>query len=279
MVSTYSAGSLLGMAPRPSRDGRRERIASLGAVALLHTLAAWMFISGFGAQIAQGVSDELRTFDVLPEPPPPAAEPPPPKARKVRARKQATPKPEGAASPKNLRDTPVPIVAPKPIVPLPVPPPIVAAPVAGEGLKVSAGAADTPGPGTGSGGLGQGLGSGRYGTGPGGGGGNVAQHARRLRGEIKWSDYPESAFRDNAGGTVAVLYTVGVDGRVHDCRVTQSSGRADLDAATCDALVRRFRYKPARDAYGRPVPERIGRDQTWDAPRDGSGEGATSDEP
>lgn len=279
MSSAYSAASLPGPAPRLSGDGRRERIVSLGAVALLHALAGWMFISGFGAQIAQHVSGELRTFNVLPEPPPPSAQPPPPKAQKVRARKQANPKPEGAASPKNLRDTPVPIVAPQPIVPLAIPPPIAAAPIAGEGLKVSAGAADAPGPGAGSGGLGQGMGSGRYGTGPGGGGGNVAQHARRLRGEIKWSDYPESAFRDNAGGTVAVLYTVGVDGRVHDCRITQSSGRADLDAATCDALARRFRYKPAKDASGRPMPERIGRDQTWDAPRDGGGEGTTSDEP
>ena len=36
--------------------------------------------------------------------------------------------------------------------------------------------------------------------------------------------------------------------------MTRSSGNADLDAATCPVVRKRFRYEPARDAFGRPVP-------------------------
>jgi protein TonB len=39
--------------------------------------------------------------------------------------------------------------------------------------------------------------------------------------------------------------TIGTDGKVIDCSVTQSSGHADLDAATCTNVKRRARFTPA----------------------------------
>jgi protein TonB len=41
--------------------------------------------------------------------------------------------------------------------------------------------------------------------------------------------------------------------------VIRSSGDADLDGTTCQLIERRYRYRPALDAEGRPVPE----DRIW----------------
>jgi protein TonB len=46
-------------------------------------------------------------------------------------------------------------------------------------------------------------------------------------------------------GTTGFRVTIGVDGRVIDCTVTQSSGHDDLDAATCTNVKRRARFEPA----------------------------------
>jgi protein TonB len=49
-------------------------------------------------------------------------------------------------------------------------------------------------------------------------------------------------------------FTVGTNGRVVDCVVTGTSGDAALDAATCDLIKRRVRFRPATNAQGRPIP-------------------------
>ena len=54
-------------------------------------------------------------------------------------------------------------------------------------------------------------------------------------------------------GMVGFRLTIGRDGRVSRCRVTSTSGSAALDRATCALLRRRARYRPARDAGGRPT--------------------------
>ncbi|MBO0123988.1 energy transducer TonB, partial [Streptococcus pneumoniae] len=92
---------------------------------------------------------------------------------------------------------------------------------------------------------GTGSGSGGDGNGPGGGGGTVL---RLLEGSITGRDYPRAAAEAGASGTVGLRFTVGVNGRVTDCRVTRSSGNADLDETTCKLIKRRFRYAPSRDA-------------------------------
>ncbi len=237
-----------------SRETNRDRIRSAIGVAACHLLLGYALITGLAPGAAVRAGEALKLFDVAAEPPPqPYARPSP---------DRAAPDPEGAASPPNLAARATPVVAPPPKIPLDLPSPVTAAPVAGPGADPSAGAADRPGPGSGGGGLGTGTGSGLAGGGPGGGGG-LAARARLIAGRILDSDYPHAASRARIGGTVTVRFTVGRDGRPAGCAVMRSSGNADLDAATCRLIERRFVYRPARDSEGRPVPDTLGWKQTW----------------
>jgi protein TonB len=233
----------------------RDRFASAVVVALLHALLAYAFIVGLGVDVAAKLSRELKTFDVREQPPAPPPEPIPAPARND--------KPEGAASPVSLESRPSPVVAPPPAIRLNAPTPIVTTPKATpvpEGNDRTAGMADTEGPGTGAGGQGIGLGSG--GRGDGGGGGAVG--AQRVSGAISGvRDYPRSARRAGIEGSVSVRFTIETDGRTSGCRVTRSSGNADLDETTCRLIELRFLYRPARDSQGRPVPEMATRTFDW----------------
>ena len=237
-------------------DTKRDRLASAVVVALLHALLAYAFIVGLGVDIATRLSGELKIFDVRKQPPAPLPEPIPAPARND--------KPEGAASPVSLESRPSPVVAPPPEIPLNAPTPVVATPrvtPVPAGNERSAGMADTEGPGTGAGGQGAGLGSGGHGDGSGGGG---AVRAQRVGGAISGvRDYPRSARRAGIQGSVSVRFTIQTDGKTSGCRVTRSSGNADLDETTCRLIELRFLYRPARDSQGRPVPENTTRTFDW----------------
>ena len=74
----------------------------------------------------------------------------------------------------------------------------------------------------------------------------------RLSALIHDEDYPAAAKAARIQGNTAVTLTVGVDGRVTGCAVTQSSGSSLLDSTTCRILRSRARFAPARDAAGNP---------------------------
>ena len=223
-------------------------------------VAAGMFAFGYalvaGLALGSGASSEeaLKLFEVGPDPTPPPPE------KRVPHRVHSSRR-EGAASPPNLRSEPTELVAPVPVVPVPVPPPVVTAPLAGVGSDPSAGSADVVGPGTGSGGEGNGRGGGGEGDGNGDGGADTPP--RRIRGDMGDAPYPAGAEEAGIGGTVSVRYYVETDGHVSDCDVTRSSGNAELDAATCRFIVRRFRFRPARDGRGRPVSASIIENYSW----------------
>ena len=231
-------------------------------VGALHALLGFALVSGLGVSVVQEVSDNLKAFDVLPVVPEPPELPVEPPKQSLQERSTQS---EGAASPANLRQLPTPVPVPVPVVPLPVPPPLVSAPAIAEETHAEAGAAPLSGPGSGSGGAGSGSGSGAAGSGIAGGG--VAVHAERVKGRIKNSDYPRSAYDDHASGTVFVRLVVGADGRVSECAIDESSGRADLDTATCRIILERYRYRPARDAAGNPVAETVHMAQVWETGR------------
>lgn len=248
-----------GMNARLSLAPYRDRIGSAVLVVLLHALIFYALLIGLGYRIAAPPGEALKLFDVRElAPPPPLAE-----ARPAPAK---APGPEGAAAPPNLKARPAPVVAPPPELRLPVPPPITAAPIAGQDADPSVGAAEQAAPGTGAGGIGTGTGAGRQGNGNGGGG--VAIPARLVAGRIRPKDYPRAAWKARIEGTVLARLSVGADGRVTGCAVMRSSGSAELDAATCDLIRARFRYEPARDASGRPVPDIKGWKQSWWLERD-----------
>lgn len=236
---------------------RRDRIkAGLGAAAL-QAVFAYALIAGLKPDFARVVSERLTTFNVsIPPPPPPEQQPP----------DIAATEPEGAAAPPNLRSRPTPVVAPPPEIRLPVPPPIAAAPKRApvEGSDNSAGAAAVAGPGTGAGGTGSGTGSGGAGTGTGSGLGGRAQ---RIGGRLLNRDYPRAALAAGAEGVIQVRFVVGTDGRVRGCTVVRSTGNEDLDRTTCRLVEQRFRFRPARDAAGRPIEESGYTMFEWSLPR------------
>ena len=243
---------------RDERAAHGQRLRSAIGVVLVHGLIGYALVAGLGYRPVVVIDERLKVFDVAPEPPPPpppTEEAPAPQARAERA--------EGAAAPPNLEARPKPFVVPPPRIRLEIAEQLGAAPIAGAGPDLSAGAAATPGDGTGAGGAGTGTGAGRAGSGTGGSGGGIAIPARHVRGRIDEDDYPRSAYRERAGGSVTARLTVGMDGRVTRCTVTRSSGHAGIDATTCGLIERRFRYEPARDRNGRPVASDVGWRQTW----------------
>ncbi len=228
------------------------RIEVAFAVAALHVLFGYVLITALGIEIPSPVRDNLKIFEVGPEPPPPPVGKPVPRRAKSEKRK-------GTASPPNLKAKPAEVVAVPPRErPLIVPPPVVAAPTPGPGSAPTAGAADVPGPGTGSGGHGAGTGGGGKGDGDG-----DYTPPRWLRGRIKDSDYPLATGETGIGETITVRFTVETDGHVTQCIVIQSSGNPRLDDATCRLIERRYRFAPSRDAHGTPVSSAVVEDHTW----------------
>jgi protein TonB len=78
-----------------------------------------------------------------------------------------------------------------------------------------------------------------------------------LRSLFSADDYPASAQSSGAEGTVRASLTIGPDGRVTGCNITQSSGNGSLDSATCNILRRRAKFVPARDSNGNPTSDTI----------------------
>jgi protein TonB len=87
-------------------------------------------------------------------------------------------------------------------------------------------------------------------------------------GWVTTDDYPTADIR--AGHTGTVRFRVGIDasGRVTDCTVTQSSGYAGLDAATCRNVTRRARFDAASDAMGEKVAGTYDGTIRWVIPQD-----------
>ncbi len=85
---------------------------------------------------------------------------------------------------------------------------------------------------------------------------------------IGYDDYPADAIRAGRQGEVAMIWKVGTDGRLSDCRIVSSSGTPSLDAASCTAMTRRGVYQPARDANGTPIISWGSRKVRWRLPGD-----------
>ena len=231
----------------------RDRIRSAGGAAALVALIGYGLATGLGVDLPRRVAEDLKVVALLPDAPPPRPDP-------ILAPKQAEKRKEGAASPPNLKSKASEIVALPPPVVLRQPEPVVIAPVAGLGSDRSAGAAPVAGPGTGSGGQGNGLGSGDGGDGDGGGGGTEAV---LVSNELHMRDLPRALWDAHAAGLVIYRATIGVNGRLSDCRITRSSGNTALDAATCALALRHVRFRPARDASGRKVTDSAIFEQLW----------------
>ncbi|HTC18137.1 MAG TPA: energy transducer TonB [Stellaceae bacterium] len=64
------------------------------------------------------------------------------------------------------------------------------------------------------------------------------------RAQSRDPDYPAAARREGEQGSVVLQVLIGIDGRVRDARIAQSSGFADLDQAALDGIKRDYRFTP-----------------------------------
>jgi protein TonB len=224
-----------------------DRLKAILAVAGVHVALGAVILTGLDVNIVSKAVERLQTFDIaIPEPPPPPP-PPPPQQRSSRAKED-----EGAAGKKA---DPTPVVAPKPKIEVPAKSPIVAAPVPGTGSAASAGAAAS-GTGTGAGGSGSGRG--------GGGSGDFSGFTPAfLVRNLNRGDYRPLAAGRLPRGSASVSLTVDTSGAPTNCRVVRSSGDSAVDGGLCPLVTRRLRFRPARDASGKPVPYSLTYTANW----------------
>lgn len=83
---------------------------------------------------------------------------------------------------------------------------------------------------------------------------------------LSWTDYPPAELARGQQGISVLMWKVGIDGRVSDCRAVVPSGSALLDKTGCDAITQRGRYTPAQDVAGRPVASWKTRRIIWSTP-------------
>lgn len=247
---------------------RKARLTSLTGVVVLHLLLGWALLLSLAPSLVRGGSESLDVFNVRQVPPPPPNPPEPePKAEpRTRQSAPAPAQPAGKAASPRPRSQPPGAALPK--VVREVRPPVAAGLVPATGGETTPIASDRPGTGAGSGGSGSGTGSAGSGSGTGGGGaggsgagGRIAVPARFRSGRIVGRDYPRAARGHQ--GVVATRLTVSATGAVTGCRVVSSSGNAVLDGVTCQLIRERFRFAPARDAQGNPVPSITPWRQSW----------------
>ncbi|MDF0542033.1 energy transducer TonB [Sphingobium sp. H39-3-25] len=208
-----------------------SRTISIIIVALIHAVLGYAFVTGLGMKYVKKAAEQLNVVDVKEEPPPPDEEPPPPPPEK-------TIEPPPVVSPPPIVQTPAPappiqvVRTPPPVfIPTPVAAPPPPPPPAAPSVSKAAGAKGNP---------------------------------------ASWitnDDYPPSAIRAEAQGTSAITWEINEQGRVENCRVTASSGNADLDETACRLISRRGRYSPALDQNGNAMRSTQSRRVVWKLPQ------------
>ena len=234
--SRPSAPATSGFAP-----SRRPRWGTLALVVAIHVAALAGLVRVFAPDFSARVIDRAGslvtvTIAAAPEPAPSDALSPD----------------SGAAGEEGRRATPREVAAPE--APLPRPSP---APRASSSGNADRSGAREQGEGTGAGGTGEGTGSGASGSGPStGSGGSGARPLELLSGRIDNArDYPTppGGRQVRRGQDVVIELTVGPNGRVTACRVTDPSPDPQADAITCRLAAERFVFRPRLDAAGEPV--------------------------
>jgi TonB family protein len=82
------------------------------------------------------------------------------------------------------------------------------------------------------------------------------------------ADYPAISLRNDEEGVVGYRLTISIVGAVTGCQITQSSGFAALDEATCTLLQKRARFNPATGANGVAVEGTYTARVRWKIPQE-----------
>lgn len=80
-------------------------------------------------------------------------------------------------------------------------------------------------------------------------------------------DYPRADFSNRNEGITTFLLGVAADGTTTGCRIVGSSGFPSLDARTCELLMRRAAFHPAKDGAGNAVASFYVNTVRWQVPR------------
>jgi periplasmic protein TonB len=232
--------------PAGYAPSRRPRWGTLVLVGLLHLAAlaglVRVFAPDFTAEVIESATS-LVTVTITTPPEPEAAPQPEPDS--------------GASGEEGRKATPREVSAPEAPVPRPQPAPRAAS----TGTQSTSGVREH-GEGTGAGGEGEGTGSRGAGAGQGGG----ARPLELISGRIDNArDYPTppGGRQIRRGHDVVIELTVGPDGRVTACRVTDPSPDPEADAITCHLATERFVFRPRLDASGRLAEGRYRWRQRW----------------
>lgn len=225
---------------------RRTKVGVAILVSLIMLLIAVgvirVFTPNFAARVMETVLNTFSVTVTTPRMPPPPPKAPDPAGKSGNEGKKTVPREATAPSVKNPIKQ-----APAPLNP-------------GKGNANTSGAA-SQGSGTGAGGPGNGSGSGAGGNGTGGG---AVTKAVKIAGDINSArDYPIPTRDLRINDYVIVAISVGTDGSPTGCRVAHPSKDTQANAITCQLALKRFRFKPATDASGKPVPSVLGWKQSW----------------
>jgi len=179
----------------------------------------YAIVTGLAYNVIKKTAENLKVVDVEEQPPPPE-EPPPP--------------------PKDMPKVPPPPVTPPPLVRMEAPPPPIQTVTAPPPPQIPPVAPSPPAPPPPP---------------------RKVQSAQSAKGDLRslfsGDDYPASAQAAGAEGTARASLTVGADGRVVGCNITQSTGNGALDQATCNILRRRAKFTPARDSNGNATTDTV----------------------
>jgi protein TonB len=202
---------------------QRKELSGNRTLSIIFTIAVvgslmYGIVTGLAYNVIKKAAEDLKTFDVEEQPPPPEKPPPPPK---------------------DMPDVPPPPTMPPSIVQTLAPPPTIAVVTAPPPIipqLAPAPPAPPPPP-------------------------RKTVSATSAKGDLRTlfsaDDYPASAQAAGAEGTARASLTIGTDGRVVSCNITQSTGNGALDSATCNILRRRAKFVPARDSNGNPTTDTV----------------------
>jgi protein TonB len=210
------------MAYAQKKEISGNRTLAIIMVVILQAVLGYAIVTGLAYNVIKKAAEDLKTFDVEEQPPPPEEPPPPPKDM------PDVPPPPTTPPPLIRMNAPTPpIVMQEAPTPPPIPPVVIAPPPP-----------PTPPPPP-----------------------RKTQSAQSARGDLRTlfsaDDYPASAQSAGAEGTARATLSIGPDGRVTGCNITQSTGNSALDSATCSVLRRRAKFTPARDSNGNATSDTI----------------------
>ena len=91
---------------------------------------------------------------------------------------------------------------------------------------------------------------------------------------VSQDDYPREALRGKMEGTTRFEVAVSETGAPVRCSIIKSSGHDILDQKTCEVVMGRAKFKPARDDAGAAIPGTIRHLVVWSLPQSGSAQQA-----